>query len=1126
MEHHMSYFQKHRGITNSRINNFVADGMWCGVNLNSILHKTSTSDSPYVKLKKWSAPGLERPTFAEATSQEFEPAKVGDSFGPSWSTHWLHVTLEIPKELDGWVGNEIQFQFNPNCESMIWTEDGRVVQGLAGGMRVHYPITKKATANEPTRKFYIEVACNGLFGNGLGGDINPPNPNRTFTLSQAELVAVDREALNLLHDFNLIRRMSQELPRESPRSWQALKACNDIVNAFDKDHPEESVKAGRAIAAEYLSVKGGEGNHKITAIGNCHIDTAWLWPYDETKRKIARSWSTQLNHLDEYPDFMFAASQAQQFEWLKEYYPELFVRVVEKAKTGRFIPVGATWVEMDCNIPSGESLSRQFLLGQRFFEQHFGERSKIFWLPDTFGYSSQLPQIVRLSDAKYFFTQKLSWNNINVFPHTTFRWVGLDGSWILSHMSPTETYTASVHVDEVLRNVSKHKDIGYTNESLLLYGVGDGGGGPMEDHIERAIRLKDLDGMPQVKHGHPQDFYEHVEKNAKELVSWKGELYFELHRGTYTSQSNNKKWNRESEFLLRDSELLSVVAKHYRNADGSSLFDAHAYPHEEFTRLWKLVCLNQFHDVIPGSSIEMVYRDSDKMYEDILTSARAIRSKAIQSILGDGGASDSHDSVVVINTCGWDRNEVVAVPLPPGVSNIAQYSAIPKDNFHSMTNAYLSSDASESCTSLGYVVATNVQGTSIKPIGFENQTEVIPVDAYQSKDGKAYVLENLYIKATFDQCGRLVSLIDRRVEREVLAGRSNQLQIYDDQPIFWDAWDIEIYHLEKYRNIESSVVVSILESGPLVATLKVDTKISDKSQLTQYISLSATSPRLDFSNEVDWHEAHKCLKVEFTWDITNDFATYETQYGYIQRPTHRNTSWDMAKFEVCGHKFADLSEYGYGVALLNDSKYGYSTEGNVMRLNLLRSPKSPDEHCDMGRHLFRYAVYPHIGSFNESDVVPEAYKFNVPMIACPVSRKTANHFDSNGVQKPMEPFFRIAPASSSSPSSSKNRNGDKDSVTNVVMDCIKQSEDDPNTIVVRMYEAYGGRVNVHLVSNLSIKKAVFCNILEDPMASPDGYEVSNSSDKKIENIYNEETNSIPIFFKPFQVVSVKLQLSV
>ncbi|KAJ2763356.1 Glycoside hydrolase, 38 vacuolar alpha mannosidase, partial [Coemansia nantahalensis] len=468
--------------------------------------------------------------------------------------------------------------------------------------------------------FYVEIACNGLFGNGNYLQ-RPQDHIIYYQLSSADLAAPNTAGWALLHDLEVVNEMAGRLPQESPRSWQALTAANGAVNAFE--HTDRAtVDAARAITGQFLSTPSNPASHQVYAIGHCHIDTAWLWPFAETRRKTARSWSTQLTLMESFPEYRFTASQAQQFEWLKQDYPSLFARIQDKAKTGQFIPIGGTWVEMDCNIPSGESLVRQFLLGQRFFKEHFGQTCDVFWLPDTFGYSSQLPQIVRLAGARYFFTQKLSWNNINRFPNTTFRWVGLDGSHVLAHMAPSETYGAQCRPGELIDSLKKHKDIAYSNESLYLFGNGDGGGGPLRAMLERLRRMANTDGLPRVKQAHPREFYQHVEENAKELVAWRGELYFELHRGTYTSQSNNKLWNRQSEFLLRDAELLSTIASVGSRGRGFE------YPAAELTRLWKLVCLCQFHDVVPGSAINMVYRDSDKMYETVRATANRIRHDA------------------------------------------------------------------------------------------------------------------------------------------------------------------------------------------------------------------------------------------------------------------------------------------------------------------------------------------------------------------------------------------------------------------------------------------------------------------------------------------------------------------
>ncbi|KAJ2828124.1 Glycoside hydrolase, 38 vacuolar alpha mannosidase [Coemansia erecta] len=1067
----MSYLQKHPAITRSRVSNFVSDNQWKDVNIQAVLYDLKVSGEPHVQLEVWSAPGQERPTFKHAVRQEFRPAKVGQMFGPSWTTHWFRVHVKIPKQF---AGKAVQFLFDSSSEAMVWSADGEPIMGLTGGnggeRHVDYVLTACASADEPERMFYVEVACNGLFGNG---DYHQHPQDRAiyYRLSSAELAAPNAEAWALYHDMEVIVDMAKGLPQDSPRAWQALTAANDIVNTFEHADPA-TVGRARSIADTFFATESNAASHQVYAIGNCHIDTAWLWPFAETRRKTARSWSTQLKLMDSFAEYRFTASQAQQFEWLKHDYPSLFARIQDKAKSGQFIPIGGTWVEMDCNIPSGESLARQFLLGQRFFKQHFGHTCDVFWLPDTFGYSSQLPQIVRLAGAKYFFTQKLSWNNINKFPNTTFRWVGLDGSSVLTHMAPAETYAAQCRPGELINSVKKHKDVAYTNESLYLFGNGDGGGGPLRAMLERMRRMATVDGLPRVKQAHPREFYEHVEKNARELVAWKGELYFELHRGTYTSQSNNKLWNRQSEFLLRDAELLCTVA-----SIGAENADTYEYPAEELTRLWKLVCLNQFHDVVPGSAINMVYRDSDKMYKDIISSANKIRNDALASVCGSSAASAAAapQGLAVLNTTGWVRTDIVAIPA----SQYTQFAALGKP---------VQVRASDNAV---FVPVANVPGFSLHSIGTDPHSVRVP--EYPACAAKAaedtYSLENRYVRVLFNGSGHITSFYDKSERRELVPRGSvaNVFELYDDVPLFWDAWDIEIYSLEKYQTLDSAVVV-VVDEGPLVASISVRVTISDTSVLTQTISLTEHSPRLDFECDVDWHENRKCLKVGFTWDIHSDVATYETQFGVVQRPTHRNTTWDMAKFEVCGHKFADLSEFGYGVALLNDCKYGFSTLGNTMSMSLLRAPKAPDEFSDMGHHRFRYAVYPHAGTFSESNVVQEAYQFNVPLLQLPITIPPS-------LLKP-RPFFSLSGA------------------RNVVLDTVKRAEDDEHSYIVRMYEAYGGHARALLTTRLPFSSVHKVNILEEPMDGPDGADIERLA----------HSAALEVSLKPFEVVSLKFTL--
>ncbi|KAJ1729987.1 Glycoside hydrolase, 38 vacuolar alpha mannosidase [Coemansia biformis] len=796
--------------------------------------------------------------------------------------------------------------------------------------------------------------------------------------------------------------------------------------------------------------------------------------------------------MESYPEYRFTASQAQQFEWLKLDYPSLFARIQDKAASGQFIPIGGTWVEMDCNLPSGESLARQFLLGQRFFKEHFGQTCDVFWLPDTFGYSPQLPQIVRLAGARYFFTQKLSWNNINKFPNTTFRWVGLDGSHVLTHMAPSETYNAQCRPGELIDSVKKHKDIAYSNESLYLFGNGDGGGGPLRSMLERLRRMSNTEGLPRVKQAHPREFYQHVEENAKELVSWRGELYFELHRGTYTSQSNNKLWNRQSEFLLRDAELLSTIASIGSGAGSGSGGGGFAYPADELTRLWKLVCLNQFHDVVPGSSINMVYRDSTEMYNDIRKSANDIRQQAASRAFGIPVARSAEHAtgLAVFNTTGWMRSEIIAVS--PALYR--QFKA---------TVDQVQTRASDGAV---LIPVSNAPGFCLHPVDARIRaahTTVATASATMCAGG-TYVLENRFVRVTVNAKGQIESLYDKDERRELVpeGAVANFFELYDDVPLFWDAWDIEIYSMEKYRSLDGAEV-AISDRGPLVASLAVRVPISNDSVLTQTITLSGISPRLDFDCDVDWHENRKCLKVSFTWDIHSEVATYETQYGVVQRPTHRNTSWDMAKFEVCAHKFADLSEFGYGVALLNDCKYGHSTLDNTMSLTLMRAPKAPDEFCDMGRHKFRYAIYPHRGTFSESNVVQEAYQFNVPLLQLPVNGArydacgnaiVAAHHCLN-----LRPYFSVSGA------------------RNVVLDTVKVAEDDVQSYIVRMYEAYGGHARAILTNRLPATEVAKVNLLEEPV---NGGSTSEESGIR----WLDHSRSLEVQFRPFEVITLKFTI--
>ena len=646
--------------------------------------------------------------------------------------------------------------------------------------------------------------------------------------------------------------------------------ANAIMDAFVAGNgSQESIIEGRKIAQRYLGDKvdsekvyDTDTEPIVYGIGHCHIDTCWLWPWAETKRKIARSWSNQCDLLDRYPEHRFTCSQAQQYKWLKLYYPSVYDRVKRYVKKGRFQPIGGSWVEHDTNLPSGESLVRQFLYGQRFFQSHFGERSNTFWLPDTFGYSSQIPQITRLAGMTRFLTQKLSWNNINNFPHTTFRWVALDGSQVLCHMPPTETYTANAHFGDLKRSVSQHKSMDQDKTSLLVFGIGDGGGGPLFGHLEKLRRCRGLSDkvglLPRVKMGESvNDFFSRLEKKADEgtdFVTWYGELYLEYHRGTYTTQANNKRNNRKIEFLLREIEFLATLAS-LVNPTGK-----YNYPKESIDDIWEGVLLCQFHDCLPGSSIEICYRDSDALYAELFKSGEQLRKDALKAL--GFPETDNSNNFLALNTLPWHRSEVVSLPGVP-----AEADGRPK-----------------------YAVVSGGTG----PMVTSMKAKQVPIATVAEIQPGVFRLANSKLRVDVHN-GVIKSLFDLEAKREVIAkgGKANQLVIFDDKPLNFHAWDVEVYHFQSRKELTAGKT-TIAENDPHRVSVVTETKISDKSWIKTTLSLSATPNEelsyVEVSNDVEWHEAYKFLKVEFPVDILNTEASYETQYGITRRPTHYNTS--------------------------------------------------------------------------------------------------------------------------------------------------------------------------------------------------------------------------------------------
>jgi len=957
---------------------------------------------------------VDRISCEAANKLDYRPAIIGEQLGPAWATFWFKAEAEVPQS---WGNRRVDLLWNSHSEATLWI-DGRTIQGLNfhSGDRPDAVLLKQARGGE-TLHFQIEMACNGKFG--IIG--NPHSWTLShYVLEQCDIALFDPLAWEIYHDFRVLQELEatiQKIGGFNDRTWQGLLLAeiNRFVNAMDVDDRKSWPEAHSILKSLYKN-HNGSIVHELSAIGHAHIDTAWLWPLAETRRKCERTFSTQTTYMETYPEYKFACSQAYQYQTIKNRNPDLYERIRACVKRGQFVPVGGTWIEPDCNIPSGESLARQFLYGQKFFNDEFGNRCAEFWNPDVFGYNGQLPQLMKLAGIKWFLTQKLSWNQFNKPWHQTFVWEGIDGSEVLAHFPPADTYNASANVAELAKNAADYKDHEHGRHSLLVYGWGDGGGGPTRLMLETLRRAKDLQCLPRVNMRTSREFFELLEKDYTDPARQIGELYFEYHRGTYTTQAAVKKANRKSEFLLHDVEFLSTIA----SAQGS--FD---YPAEQIDSLWRVLLLNQFHDILPGSSIGEVYKDSARDFEHLRADCESLRSAALSKI------ATAASEPVAVNTIGFSREEVAAQPD-------------------------------------GALVYITAPSYGIGRISTQSPDQVTV-----AQKGSGFVLENSHLRAELGADGTIRSLVEKSTGRESMSGPGNRFFIYRDEPIAHDAWDIDPQALETEHASPGAHSAKLVESVPLRASIRFEWKLTATSTASQTVSLSSSARRLEFHTEIDWHEEHKLLKVAFPLRVRAMNATYEMQFGCVERPTHYNTSFDLARYEVPGHKWADLSEPGFGVALLSECKYGFSTFANVMRLTLLRSPKHPDPEADQGHHTFSYALMPHAGGWREAGVVAEAYRFNVPVI----------------LQKGNAPAQCWASVDQA----------------NLVLDTIKHAMDSRD-IIFRLYEAHGARGDAIVQTELPFRTAVFCNILED----------------ELEPAVVTERN-IQVSYRPFQIITLKLK---
>ncbi len=866
------------------------------------------------------------PYSERATAATTRPIQEGEHWGGAWECGWFHITGQVPPE---WRGR-VALHFNFGGEACVFDADGCPAYGLTNGSvfdhafnKDIFPFLDNAAGGEPI-DLWVDAGANGLFG--VDRCVDPDwiddqtALHGTFdgTLRRARVCRFDYDAWQLWLDFGVLVNLIKALQPGTARRMGLLRTASRAAGIY----ATQGAAAARRAIANAWAVGPDPAAPDVYGVGHAHIDVGWLWPLRETVRKCERTFSSQLALIDKYPDYVFGASQAQLYEWMEQRHPDLFKKIQRQVAAGRWEIQGGMWVEADCNLPDGESLIRQLLVGKNYFRDKFGVVVRNLWLPDVFGYSGNLPQILKRSGIDYFLTQKLSWNRYNKFPHNTFWWRGIDGSTVLAHFPPEDAYDSDLTPALLRRHETNNAEAGLVQEAICLYGIGDGGGGPSENHVERGLRCRALNGCPKFHFGFAQPVLEKMAAYGDELDTWTGELYFEMHRGTLTSQAGIKRANRRCEEAFHTAETLAALAAFNTGAD---------YPSEKMLELWKRFLTNQFHDILPGSCIHRVYAEQVPEIERIIAELNAMQESAAAKLL---------------------------TPEPGATT---WFNPSPTPYYGLVTMA----DGTRRTLHVPAMSFATLRQNPLPPI------EESPID------GNDIVLDNRFVRYTLNPGDMtLRSCVDLQSGREFIRPDepANVLRILHDIPPRWDAWDIEEYTEEMCLGTAKTEQVTRFDGAAGCGAKAIMTIGSTRLNLTA--RLLPDSPRLDFEISLDWQERHKLLRVFFPVAVESTVAKFEIQYGTVSRPTTDNTKWEHAQFECVGHRFADLSETNFGVALLNDCKYGYRVKGHELSLSLLRAPTEPDPVADIGEQRFRYAFLPHQGELADSKVWDEANALN------------------------------------------------------------------------------------------------------------------------------------------------------
>lgn len=1022
---------------------------------------------PDFRYKTLSGPLEVPPISLEVDDSAWEIIKPNTYWG-MWTTDFIMRTqFQIPADWDTTLPAALYLPFGEagdfsHPEALAYI-DG---QPYASADRHHHEILLPAHCRDGQPH---SLSLHGW--TGLGG-WNSGDPHTKLYMRECAVVQIDQPTRAFIATARIALDVIGQLDDNDAVKGRLFNALDDAFKILDTRDPlgtptfYESVPAALTTLKQGIEAAGAPMDVDIIGVGHAHIDVAWLWTLGQTVRKSGRTFSNVLRLMEQFPDYKFSQSQAQLYQYTEEHYPEIFEQIKERVQEGRWEPMGGTWVEPDCNAIGAESLARQFLLGRTYFRKHFGDvDTPVLWLPDTFGYSWALPQLIKQAGMKYFITHKMSWNQYNQMPNQILWWQGLDGTRVLTHFLTTPsdweylphatTYNGLVSAAEIFGTWNNFHQKETHNELITAYGYGDGGGGPTREMLENIEHLSNHAGAPRVRTGTVNEFMERIENEiADDLPVWNGEFYLEYHRGTYTSQARNKRSNRKSEFLLHDAEFLAAYA---------ALVTDYVYPRETLSKAWELICLNQFHDILPGSSIGPVYIDSAKDYETIRELGETVREQAI-SVLAQ--TLPVNTAVLAANTTSFAGKRIGFLE-----SRLNEGTQLADTRGSTLITQAIDG-------------GTLVEVHDLEPYGLVSLSEVSgeqPVpDSLLSitQAGGQTILENNLLRVEINAAGDITRIYDKQVEREVLPAeaQANTLLAFEDRPMNFDAWDIDIFYEDRTEKIEGVESLKIIEQGPLRVALEIKRSYRS-SQIRQNIYLYRDSKRIDFDTWIDWHEQHILLKAAFPVNVMSPAATFDVQWGNVQRPTHRNTSWDWARFETCAQKWADLSEGNYGVALLNDCKYGYDIQDSVIRLTLLKSATNPDPNADQGEHLMTYSLLPHTGDWR-AEVPPAAYDLNDPLILRRINGGAAG-------TTALRSLVSVSPA-------------------NVIIETIKLAEDN-NGLIVRMYENQRNRGKVTVETGFALAEVYQCNLLE-----------ANEMTLPFQN------TQIQIDVTPYQIISLRL----